>query len=210
MKQRPLGFRLKDSLKSKEISKRRHWGLFCLVCGKIRCNEFGETQNCRLIARFAGNLIDSFPRRFVFIRRFRTRKRYFDLQTIEGAAKSNATRHSRGMAMKAVSAGGDNGSPGTAGSSRCPGPRRRQDSGRRRQPQRRGVRRDPGEPKSDEARSTRLTLVGEGDVASFAAIRTVVETVDAEPDVTLALADGEYFSQSQYSSLLLHCEQTTC
>lgn len=110
MKQRPLGFRLKDSLKSKEISKRRHWGLFCLVCGKIRCNEFGETQNCRLIARFAGNLIDSFPRRFVFIRRFRTRKRYFNLQTIEGAAKSNATRHSRGMAMKAVSAGGDNGS----------------------------------------------------------------------------------------------------
>jgi hypothetical protein len=33
-------------------------------------------------------------------------------------------------------------------------------------------------------------LVGESHVTSLAAVRTVIETVDAEPDITLAFADS--------------------
>jgi hypothetical protein len=78
-----------------------------LVSGRIGRDELGEAKNRRLVFCFAMNFVDAGPRRFLAVGRPGFRKVDFHLEAIEFAAKSDAARSARRVAMKAMLARGD-------------------------------------------------------------------------------------------------------
>src|SRR5208337_1993430 len=78
---------------------------------------------------------------------------------------------------------------GIAEWSRCPSPQHLPDNEQRLPPQRPGARLDPYGPKFDEARWTRLIIVGERHITGFATVGTVVQAIDPKPNIALAFAN---------------------